>query len=504
MEKKEIDYQKIFLYFWSNMKNNKITFKFFLMVALFSTATISLAQNTIVIQPDATNGQDAYVFEKTTTTNFATSDELFSFAWTFSGTPYLSKSFIKFDLSQVPINATITDAKLSFYHNATSSSAGQAGTNSCELKKVTSTWSESSVSWNNQPSTTSAGSVIIPTSTSATQDYTDINITKFAKGWHLDPNNNFGFEMDIVNKTPLSSMKFCSSNYATASKRPKLTITYTNSDQKCVTIKPDALAGKDAFVFEKDPNVNAGNSVDFLSFAWSFSGTPYVGQSLIGFNLSQVPTNVTVTDARLSLYHNPTSSSSGQSGSNEAELKEIMTSWDEATVTWNNKPTTSSAGSITLATSTSGIQDYENIDLTNMVQGWYKNAASNNGLMLDIITRDPLASMLFCSSDHSDSTKRPKLLVCYTNNETNSIPSINESIDIKLFPIPARNFINIYSGQKDIKTIKIYDSLGRWVRDIQISNGLNSIDVSDLTNGIYQYSILGKTSTRSGKFIIAK
>ena len=35
------------------------------------------------------------------------------------------------------------------------------------------------------------------------------------------------------------------------------------------------------------------------------------------------------------------------------------------------------------------------------------------------------------------------------NNESNSISSINESVDIKLFPNPAKNLITIYNTQKN-------------------------------------------------------
>jgi len=274
--------------------------------------------------------------------------------------------------------------------------------------------------------------------------------------------------------------------------------------QITVTIQPSSLDGKDAYVFEKNPTSNYGTSHELFSFAWTFSGTPYVGQSLIEFDISQIPSNVTITEAKISLYHNPSSSSAGQSGINESKLKKVTSSWNESNVTWNNKPTTSSSGAIILATSTSAIQDYENIDLTNIVQGWHTNSSSNNGLMLDITTSNPLASMLFCSSDHSDSTKRPKLVVCYTNNETNSISSINESLDIKLFPNPAKSLITIYNPQKNFEAIKIYDSLGKWILDFQISTGINKLDVSELSNGFYQYSIMGPSTIRSGKFIISK
>ena len=463
------------------------------------------AQNTIVIQPDALDGQDAPVFQRSPSTNYGTSNDQISFAWTFSGTPFLGKSYIKFDLSQVPSNAIITNAQLSLYHNSSSSSsAGQAGTNSCELKEVTSNWAESTVTWNSQPTTSNIGAVTIPTSTSATQDYTNIDITAFAQDWHSNPANNFEMEMDIINKTPLASMKFCSSDYSVASKRPKITITYTLSNQNCVILRPNGTSGKDALIFERDPTTNRGTSPDFISFAWTFSGTTYIGQSLLEFDLSQIPANATITDAKLSLYHNPTSGSAGQAGANASQLRKITSSWDEATVTWSNKPTTSSSGAVSIAASNSATEDYENIDLTAMAQNWHTNSSTNYGVMLNIDTRTPLASMLFCSSDHLDSTKRPKFVVCYTLDSTNSITQNSTTSRISVYPNPASNILNFDTRDMQYNDLNIFNCTGKLVIKTATNIGINSIDISALSSGIYQYTLQGKSRNETGKIVITK
>lgn len=203
--------------------------KSFISICLTTFLTISSsAQNSLILQPGPSDGQDSYVFERDMTKNFNTSSEFISFAWTFSGTPFLGKSYIKFDLSQIPPNAEILSAKLSLYHNTTSSSAGQAGENKSTLKKVTSPWDANTVNWTNQPSTTNTQAVTLATSQSNSQDYENIDISSFVKDWHQSPSTNHGFELDIVNKTPLASMKFCSSNCSNASKRPKLIIMYSS------------------------------------------------------------------------------------------------------------------------------------------------------------------------------------------------------------------------------------------------------------------------------------
>jgi len=82
------------------------------------------------------------------------------------------------------------------------------------------------VTWNNQPSATSFGEVDLPASLYQTQDYPDIDITRFVSDWVADPQHNFGMLFRIADESVFRSMLFGSSDNPDASLRPKLVVTY--------------------------------------------------------------------------------------------------------------------------------------------------------------------------------------------------------------------------------------------------------------------------------------
>lgn len=74
------------------------------------------------------------------------------------------------------------------------------------------------------------------------------------------------------------------------------------------------------------------------------------------------------------------------------------------------------------------------------------------------------------------------------------------------FPNPANNEISIVSKNASASLVKVYDVTGRLVNSVELSNGKVSIDISDLENGIYIYSILDKNNSKihTSKFVVSK
>lgn len=187
--------------------------------------------------------------------------------------------------------------------------------------------------------------------------------------------------------------------------------------QSTLTLQPDAAAGKDAELFSCVPcgydNKNFGTKKDLNAIAWTNSGNLSKIRSLIQFNLSSIPVNATVTDARLSLYHNNTSSEGPHSGGNASYLQRVTAAWVESTVTWNNQPPTTSSGQVTLSSSVSSTQDYVDINVTALVQDMVSNPATNFGFMLRLQTETIYKKLILASSDHITPALRPKLVVTY-------------------------------------------------------------------------------------------
>ncbi|HEY3430628.1 MAG TPA: DNRLRE domain-containing protein [Cyclobacteriaceae bacterium] len=164
-------------------------------------------------------------------------------------------------------------------------------------------------------------------------------------------------------------------------------------------------------------DVNYGANPQLAADAWTFSKEPGIIRSLLRFDLSTIPPKATVTKATLSLYAWGKDIGLGKhaskTGSNEGLLQRVTSSWDENTVTWNTQPTTTSVNEVMLPASTSPDQNYVNIDVTALINDMRKNPSESFGFMLRLKTEEIYRILNFCSSDHEDHSKHPKLMVEY-------------------------------------------------------------------------------------------
>jgi len=184
-------------------------------------------------------------------------------------------------------------------------------------------------------------------------------------------------------------------------------------------IQPGPVDGKDALIRDDYLNTPIPSDVNLTSNAWTVDGFPCILRSLIEFDLTPVPIYAVVKSATLSLYCNIYSGYYQlQSGDNQSYLLRVIQSWNQNTVTWNTQPATTMQNKVLLSTSTSNTQDYPEIDVTAQVQDMVANPASNFGWMLQLVTEELYASMVFASSDNPVSLWRPKLTVNYCTSFT--------------------------------------------------------------------------------------
>ncbi|MEY4604181.1 MAG: hypothetical protein RIT43_1473 [Bacteroidota bacterium] len=195
--------------------------------------------------------------------------------------------------------------------------------------------------------------------------------------------------------------------------------TATFSFAQTLTLQPDAVSGKDAFINSLQPTTPSGASQDLSAIAWTNSGSPVTVRGLIKFDLSSIPQGSLVNSATLYLYHNPSSSNTSAqhqslSGSNEGVIRRITSEWDENTVNWNTQPTATAVNEVGIPQSVSATQDYV-LDVTPLVQDMVSFPTSSFGFQIRLVTEDYYRSLIFASSDQSDPTNHPKLVVNYTD-----------------------------------------------------------------------------------------
>ncbi len=403
------------------MKKTNIPQSILLFVLFISSCSASLAQTTITLQPDAVTGKDAILDSYAPSATHASHPELNSAAWTNGGVSDNQRSLLQFDLSSIPPGAVLLNATLNLYNNPNSTNGqlnGQHfGPNASVLQRVTAPWQESTVTWNNQPSTTNVNEAGVAASTNPNQDYA-INVTQLFQDILANPVLNYGIMLKQQTETPYRCLLFASSNHPNAALHPMLQITYTTS---CINVgnlvmQPGPAVAKDAILDSYAPAATLGNHPELNSAAWTNGGITDNQRSLLEFDISSIPAGAVLLNATLNLYNNPTSTNGhldGQHfGPNTSVLQRVTAPWQENTVTWNNQPPTTNVNEAIVPASTSPNQDYA-INVTQLFQDILANPALNYGIMLKQQTETPYRCFLFASSDNADNTKWPKLTINY-------------------------------------------------------------------------------------------
>ncbi len=134
----------------------------------------------------------------------------------FGSAPYLevggtTRAYIQFNLSSLPTGLTPADVgqvNLILWVNR----IGTAG--SIQVSEVSGAWTESGITWNNQPGT---GSVVGTVPASAANAFLYIDVTSSVKKWLTTPSSNNGFVLDGI---PQSAVIYLDSKESVTTSHP--------------------------------------------------------------------------------------------------------------------------------------------------------------------------------------------------------------------------------------------------------------------------------------------
>jgi len=165
-------------------------------------------------------------------------------------------------------------------------------------------------------------------------------------------------------------------------------------------------------------NTTNPNSPETGAAAWTSNGQSAILRGLLKFDLSSIPSSATITSAKLTLYSTTTPLNGdlvhANSGPDNTMLIQRVTgSWSEAATNWANQPAGDAASQIVIPHTAQPFLDLVDIDVTNQVKAMA--AGNNNGFLLKLQTEAIYNSRLFYSKKATDATKRPRLVIQYSN-----------------------------------------------------------------------------------------
>lgn len=301
-------------------------------------------------------------------------------------------------------------------------------------------------------------------------------------------------------------------------------------------------ASKDNTLYENNTNdavLSNGIGQHFFS---GVNGTNERRRAVLYFDLTEIPAGSQIDNVELQLYMNRTGA-----GLHTIELYEILKDWGEGT---SDGATGSGQGEGRGADATTGDAtwvhtfypnqnwdspggDYESTavaalgvdgvgsytwastdELVALVQKWLDTPEDNHGLIL-VGDEQLSATAKRFSSRHNDTVEqRPLLVVDYTGEAT-SIDLISERPQsVQLYqnypnPFNPSTTISFSVPEASFAEIAVYDLLGRRLETLisgRVQAGQHSVafDASDLSSGLYMYTLQTASQRLTRRFTVVK
>jgi hypothetical protein len=205
----------------------------------------AFAQSTVDLYPDYDVALGYHDGNNSATTNYATATQNSAFCIPSAFGPGVNsnRALIYFNLTQFPPGTQIQSATLDLYALGPAGNLnGHTGSaNAALIQQVSSSWQETTVTWNTQPTYSSTNQVVLPVSTSPLQDYLGINVTALVQDMVDNPATNYGFGLGLQNEAVTNALMFCSMDHSNTNLHPRLHVTYGGKHTAVTEVREFAL-----------------------------------------------------------------------------------------------------------------------------------------------------------------------------------------------------------------------------------------------------------------------
>jgi len=338
-------------------------------------------------------------------------------------------ALIKFDLSSIPVGATINSASLDLYFEDSSSS----GSTNVHVYRLTQDWIPSTATWeiyDTGLSWTSLGGDFDPlvqdsvSVTSGVFGYKNWNVTSLVSEWVAGTHPNYGFLLNA--DVGFNNATFTSSDSTIVSQHPRLNIDYScpcgvvcsgggsgsgsGSGGSSPGSPTTLIATEDSYMKTDRDTDNFGGDIKL-----SLKSGNRERRSVVRHDVSSLAPGTLITSATLRLY--VTSNSENRN----VDVFALTETWAELGVSWSERTSGvawgSAGGSYTtpavtsVAMSSTFVDNWVEFDITALVQEWVDGINPNEGV---ILLTDNNRELKLASREDADSTHHPQLVIEYT------------------------------------------------------------------------------------------
>ena len=351
----------------------------------------------------------------------------------------IARPMYKYDLSVIPANASILSATAWFYVNV------QHAEGPVDIHLLNSDWQDTTATWNTMGDRMDPTVIATIPAQPAKFVWVHVNLTRQVQAW-VNGQSNYGIALNSTSEgthaeyigeedstyesyinvvvgtppSPNGQLKAVGTLASGVSRTLWRDVVLTQAPTYFTHLSLGPGSGRDAWADSFYTTRNYGNdSLDIDS-----SGT--LEHAFLKFDSLGVPVGARILSASLELYHTVTDGSPDNPG---ADVHRITRNWLEGTgsgsnsgdgVTWNtwdgSNDWTQGGGDFDAmpAASTSisvTVNDWENWNVRDLVQGWVDGTYPNHGLLLKATGT---IEATFASKEDADPALRPRLTVTYT------------------------------------------------------------------------------------------
>ncbi len=216
----------------------------------------------------------------------------------------VTRSFLNFDMDEIPENAIITEAELQL----TAARVDNGSSHAILIERVRRDWDEDTLTWKNKPGAFGSDGIRFSSNSTSNLGLQTFDLTEHVIKMHDDPERSFGWRIRLRNenrnrRVVRTGMRYFTSNHANTNYHPKLVVKYIIPLEIEAEIQHATVGNNDASI---TPSV-IGGSGEIQTFLWwdendDGSRTLLTSGSTEALKIDSLGTGVFILEVRDALF----------------------------------------------------------------------------------------------------------------------------------------------------------------------------------------------------------